>query len=238
MKRAILHLVWILTLILLLAFIFPFGIRTLDNTSQDLIGQHYYLFRESGKMAAEREDSLAKRLTDFVAGHIMPPPAAESVSDTGWYHVYKNGIGSCDQMALILIRLARAYGIEGRVVFLYGADSVSGHSIAELRVNGQWAMFDPFYGVSFRTPAGNIPGVEELVRQPGLQQYYFCEPVPGHPPPDKENYLKFFEARYPFRVFAENTLSPAQNFWYGSLRLNSRIWGNFFDKIWERYSGL
>jgi len=212
-------------------FILPFGVRYTSHDTREAVNQHLFLYRESGKLSGLTEDSLARHLWRFIALRVRNPEFGEKVNDTNWMSVYNSRMGSCDQQAWLLIELARAYGISGRLVFLYGADSVSKHSVAELYINKHWQMYDPYYGIVLSNNEGVIQGLKELTRQPGLLKTGRRVILTGHGVPDEVAYAGLFESKYPYQVKPLKQLDAVASCWYSIARFNSWVFRDLFDRF-------
>lgn len=79
-----------------------------------------------------------------------------------WVTLNSLGWGLCGHVAGTFVEIARAAGYEARV---WGLE---GHVVPEIRVNGEWQMFDPDISVYYRAEDGTIAGVEELAANPNL----------------------------------------------------------------------
>jgi hypothetical protein len=82
-----------------------------------------------------------------------------------------NAIGSlirggavCDSMAWTLVRLAEQRGIDGRIAWLTDENGVSPHTVAELWIDDEWRVFDPYYGVIPRNPDGTVATSDQIAR--------------------------------------------------------------------------
>jgi hypothetical protein len=82
-----------------------------------------------------------------------------------------NAVGSlirggavCDSMTWTLVRLAEQRGIDGRITWLTDDNGVSPHTVAELWIDDEWRIFDPYYGVIPRNPDGTIATSEQIAR--------------------------------------------------------------------------
>jgi tetratricopeptide (TPR) repeat protein len=73
----------------------------------------------------------------------------------------------------VLCELARQAGLGANVVYLTDIEKkTSGHTIAELRVDGRWVLFDPYQGVVFPTEDGSPGTLEDLAARPELSKRY------------------------------------------------------------------
>ncbi len=73
------------------------------------------------------------------------------------------GQGYCDEQCNTLLSLVNTLKLKGRLIFLYGKDSISHHSVCEIKIDNQYCMFDPFYGIIIRDKYGKIVCVKSIV---------------------------------------------------------------------------
>lgn len=90
------------------------------------------------------------------------PLSAESWHDDPWVVVSSLGWGFCSNVAGTYVRLARAAGYDARVWGL------TGHVVPEIKIDGQWQMFDPDLAVYYYTADNKIASVADLVSDPSL----------------------------------------------------------------------
>jgi tetratricopeptide (TPR) repeat protein len=105
---------------------------------------------------AERAERLFALVVREVAP-VIPDGLHERPLD-----VLVRGYGACDQAAWALVALAEQAGLPGAIVYLRTAPGAeSHHSLAALRVDGAWRLYDPFSAL-------RIPdiGLAEAIRDP------------------------------------------------------------------------
>jgi transglutaminase-like putative cysteine protease len=116
-----------------------------------------------------------------------------------------SGVGWCNEQTRVFIALCEVMGIPGRVCFIYQPEPVSGHTCAEVCLEGRWAYVDVTFGVTVTLPDGRLAEGRDLMgahnamahaayRAP-LTAYYarclpFVETCPGwrsgdRPPADR-----------------------------------------------------
>jgi len=127
--------------------------RLRDYIHRELI---YKVITAKLTQGGKQDRQNALRLMDFVESHVLPHPAGSPVIDKHPLNDLVRGMGACDQMANTLITLARKGGIKGRLIFLYGYDSVSHHSVCDLYIDGKFRIFDPFIGSVFVDKEGDM----------------------------------------------------------------------------------
>ena len=111
--------------------------------------------------AADPQSSVL-RLLDFVHARVVPPPNDRSIGDIEPLEILAAGRGWCDQNANVFGQLARTLPLDVRLVFLIDGNGRSPHSIAEVYLNGEWRVVDPFFGVPIFNRGGKLATRKEL----------------------------------------------------------------------------
>jgi Big-like domain-containing protein/transglutaminase superfamily protein len=109
-------------------------------------------------------ERFERKLWRFVRGntyHFVPLTPKQWLHDT-WAVVNAQGWGICSHVSAAYVSLARAAGFEARVWGL------TGHVVPEIKVNGQWQMFDPDLGTYYFTPDLRIANVADIASDPSL----------------------------------------------------------------------
>lgn len=70
--------------------------------------------------------------------------------------LFASGCGWCNEQARVFITLCHILGLPARLVHLFYADNVTGHTVAEFHADGRWAMADVSYGVVFPGRDGKL----------------------------------------------------------------------------------
>jgi hypothetical protein len=123
-----------------------------------------------------------------------------------------NAVGSlirggavCDSMAWTLVQLAERNGIAGRVTWLINDDGVSPHTVAELLIEDEWRVFDPYYGAIPRNADGTLATREQIARgdlETGSVAYRTSEDRRTQGYPDESLDINLFSST---RVWYEST---------------------------------
>ncbi|WP_256814905.1 MULTISPECIES: D-glucuronyl C5-epimerase family protein [Pseudomonas] len=66
-------------------------------------------------------------------------------------------VGACGSFTNTLLALSAAQGIEGRVISLLNYPKNDGHAVAEIKVQGKWALYDPTFGAFYTLVGSNAP---------------------------------------------------------------------------------
>ncbi|MFN4122992.1 MAG: transglutaminase-like domain-containing protein [Flavobacteriales bacterium] len=174
-------------------FICPFLLAAVSKKASD----HIYraislnLIAHQLKTGNKSEKELALSIYDYVRSAIKHPDAGQKILEMHPVEVLKMGRGSCDQMAHLMIFISWAGGLDGRMVFLFGSENISRHTVAELMVDGKWAMFDPYYQ-HIAVDEGRLLSVDEIVRQ----TFAFGD----NPLIDSLTYNSYFDKKFPSKV--------------------------------------
>lgn len=70
--------------------------------------------------------------------------------------------GSCGSHTHVLARLLQRAGIEIRIAQMKCGDIWGAHILLEAKVDGKWAILDPFYDLSFRKEDGRLASFQEV----------------------------------------------------------------------------
>ena len=79
-----------------------------------------------------------------------------------YVNVMKRGWGYCDQIAHVFATLATYSGFEAAQLQLFRNDGVSPHTIATVKIDGQWRIVSPWRGVIPLKPDGSMYTISEF----------------------------------------------------------------------------
>ena len=179
----------------------------------------YQILFDKATAGYEGDSAKSIQLYKFVNENVSVPNENFIAKDDNPFDIIIDGVGYCDQQANILITLACVGGIKGNLVFLYGFDSVSHHSVCELKINGKYRMFDPFYKLFFLTKSHNMAGINDI-QKGNLMGLTDISSMP-------KNYFRLFEAKYPNRIFISNNFSFSKKVFRKILRTWHLVFSNF-----------
>lgn len=113
----------------------------------------------------QSEGEKADRLFRFVTLEILPYADRQQFA---WpTAVLRRGYGSCDQASWVLCWLAEQVGLKGMVLFLREPRTgTSPHTIAALKIEGQWRPYDPFAALDYKGGADRAPGLLRALAEP------------------------------------------------------------------------
>lgn len=94
----------------------------------------------------ELEKAIA--LVDWVQIHVRPQTSAPTTVITDDYvNIIKRGWGYCDQMAHVFATMATYVGLEAKQLQLYRKDGVSPHTLAIVKLDGEWRIASVWRGI-------------------------------------------------------------------------------------------
>ena len=119
----------------------------------------------------------AQALVNWVQLHVRPQTSAPTTVITDDYvNVIKRGWGYCDQMAHVFATMATYVGLEAEQLQLYRDDGVSPHTLAMVKIDGQWVIASTWRGVIPINAQGHpytLPAFIELLKKHDI--YSFAE---------------------------------------------------------------
>lgn len=155
------------------------------------------------KTEDSENDSLSSiQLFHFVMNYFKFPDNQHYVKDVGVTNILQYQFASCDQQANVLITLARFKDIDGRLLFLRGNDSISGHSVCELEIDGKYRIFDPFLKTVFFNKKNCLATFEEIQKKKIKNK---TVKIPSQFDLTEERYFHFFDKKYPAKLFKDNS---------------------------------
>jgi hypothetical protein len=87
---------------------------------------------------------LTRAMAERFPHPTMPPLGPPCRADRALLDedLLKSGCGFCNEQARVYVRLCQVAGIPARMVYLFYSDKRTGHTIAEIYLDGHWAMAD------------------------------------------------------------------------------------------------
>ena len=137
----------------------------LSHNSFPLMGSDAQMVEYVRAMASEfAGEPFERKLWRFVRNNVYhwPPLSADQWIGDPWVVIGSIGWGFCGEVSAAYVRLAQTAGYEARV------RGLSGHVVPEIRIGERWQMFDPDLALYYRSRAGEIADVDELVADPTL----------------------------------------------------------------------
>lgn len=238
MFRALKWLILIVSVAFSLLFFLPFAIRFEEPDTRSSVVKHIVYQIVTKECSHPSEDSTARALWKFIGKIIQNPLPGQHPEDIPAMNVLMNKWGSCDQQALLLISFARAHGLDGRLVFLYGEDSISKHSVAEIKTKGHYGMYDPYYGTIFINKRGLTASVEDLKKENCFQKFVHSKNTFQLKGFNLAEYRKLFGRKYPQKIKAVNQMGLRRNFWLHLTELPVKVFGSVFYDFWLKQQCL
>src|SRR5258708_4108818 len=74
----------------------------------------------------------------------------------------ESGRGWCNEQSRVFVALCEVMEIPSRLVFLFHSNLRSGHTTAEVLIDGRWVFFDVTFGVVATLPDGRLAEARDL----------------------------------------------------------------------------
>jgi hypothetical protein len=209
-------------LIIILVYSLPFiYLASIKPDARTLNGERliYYLVTRNELKTKSSSKSEIMDLLRITKKLIRNPYPNEKVNDVSRLHIIKSGYGFCDQQANVFLALCEANGFQGRMIWLFGEDSISHHTVSEVFYDDKYHMFDPFYMQWFHTNnqeiasvndiiSGNIDSVE-FIRMPKEQR-------------------KLYEKNYPWKIAKRTSIMMDKSWCSNMIFVNAEVFGEIF----------
>lgn len=219
---------FILSLFLIFFILSPIYIARYKLDRNFIVGNEILLnLNLSNKNKKEDVEKIAK----YVSQHFKTP--RESITKEKTIHeMIAQGFGFCDEQASVYLALANYAGIRGRLVFLFGEDSISHHSVAEIYID-KWYMVDPFLEVS-KDLSFLLPSVNEVIENKTLINQFNINTSLIH----KYQYKNLFTSKYPYKIIHENFVeySKIEQIYQSYLLFWMKLVGKKGTALLKRYS--
>lgn len=208
-------------------YILPFFVFLISRKSPQSL---YHFIRlteiiddlDFGKLTETRKAIILSR---YVGNNVRNHKDGDKIDDVSAYEILEKGYGACDQKALVLLALAEHKGIEGHLVYLYGYDSVSHHTVAELKINNSWAMLDPYFQHQFWLSANTLASVQDIVDH---KVHAIDLPLI-----DSANYARLFDTQYPYKVVLTVKPSRMNRIAMHIMEISYSIYGHYMTTPWK-----
>lgn len=106
--------------------------------------------------------------TNYIHSNVKQETMIHSKKYTTSYKILLNGVGTCDEQSDLLLHFAYLNGYRGRLIFLRGEDSISQHSVCEVKIQNKYCLLDPFYGYTFKQAQNQLAGMNDLIKNQTL----------------------------------------------------------------------
>jgi hypothetical protein len=107
----------------------------------------------------------------------------------------------CDNQCNELLEIAYHANIYGRLLFLFGKDSISKHAVCELKVDNKFIMFDPYFGIVLQNNSKILLGIKEICAGNVIfPNTFFRNKI------EKYKYQCLYKMKYPYVIVKNNQL--------------------------------
>jgi len=187
---------------------------------------------------ARDTDQVAQRLAEYVYTHVWPAYDAGPYDGKPIDYLVK-GIGWCDYLAKIHMRLLATRHIPARYAMLREADEGSPHTIAEVWSKDRWGLYDVLFNIRFTDAAGAPLTLEGLSASPQLLDAQPMMQVLRRQRPDVAKQIDELYARvFPVAVSPRRSHPATARFTvFDQLAVTYARWGGrrFVDWYQDRY---
>jgi len=172
----------------------------------------------------ETDSSKALALFNFVTSELLIPDEHHKPKDSSPYEILKYKYAWCDQQSYVLSSLARLANIDGRIIFLYGKDTISRHTVCELKVKGKYRVFCPLFHKVFYTKQMNLATINDVQNDNLINRKVFISNQFNF---TEKTYYELFNRKIPYKVFNTNKIEST----------NENKFGDWFFKKWYSVFG-
>ncbi len=183
-------LVWLVLILTCLSFI-------LFHKYKNKISRQLYYNNIYHNICSKNDSDSLKiiKCFEYVANNIEAPGHFIQTKGLNPKQIIEKGYGSCDQQSNLLITLLEKGGFPGKLVFLFDNDSISLHSVCEIKIGDRNIMLDPFYKVFFYNKNRKMASLSDISIGNIINQSESSVP---------RNYLELFNKEYPKKIFRIN----------------------------------
>jgi len=130
----------------------------------DFFDRHYnykHLVKMIVKDAKTDEERMMK-IFEWTYRNIKSVPQGLPVIDDHIWYTIVRGYGARDQFSDIFTTLCNQAGIDAFFIDIYSKDRKYQIPFSFVKINYRWFVFDPYYGVYFRTNNGGLADIENI----------------------------------------------------------------------------
>ena len=195
MKKTIVFILLVITFLYLIPFYkYVKGELTIGYISSSII--------VNSRVDKNQSDSLkALILFDYVVSRLKYPTKNHLPIDDNCFQILKYQFASCDQQSNVLIYLSSIAKMEGRLLFLYGSDSISHHSVAELKIGNSYRVFCPYFKKVFYNRKKNLATMTEIQHKNLIDQNIT---IPPKVYLTQSEYYQLYDTLFSYKVFKDN----------------------------------
>lgn len=193
----------------------------------------YSIAKQRTKSLLNSEDQVFK-LYEFIRATIKDSTATTTknllLGESGKHLISKQGY--CDEQCNTLLSLVNTVNYKGRLIFLYGKDSISHHSVSEVEIDGHYCMFDPFYGVIIRNQRGKLLGITEIIKNSNLIRL-----LPFNSGISAGKYQALYAKNFPYKIAKYNQIIqlPTEQKIHGIYKIWYTLFGEMNRKLLFNY---
>ena len=181
---------------------------------------------EKSTKNCESDSSKVLALFNFVTSELITPDEKHKPKDLSPFEILKYKYAWCDQQSYVLSSLARLANIDGRIIFLYGNDTISRHTVCELKVKGKYRVFCPLFHKVFYTKQMNLASINDVQNDNLIDRKITISKGFNF---NEKSYYELFSRKIPYKVFNTNKKNPSTENSFGDLYFKKwySVFGDF-----------
>ena len=110
----------------------------------------------------DRDEEKAIKLLSWVLDHIKQQPKSLPIMDEHVWSVIVRGYGAGDNFHDVFTTLCNYSDMDAFFINVPSKKDGFGGPMSLVRIDGKWAVFDPYNGVYFRNQSGNIASIQDM----------------------------------------------------------------------------
>lgn len=165
----------------------------------------YTISKKIADNAINSTDYL-NQLNSYIHSNVKEPSTNLQYKNASSYETLIHGNAFCDEQSDLLLHLVYLNGYKGRLIFLFGKDNISHHSVCEVKIENKYVLLDPFYGYTFKLSSNQLASVNELIENPKRLESKKLKP----------KYRNLFSPNYPPRIakYYSNSNTPREEIYH------------------------
>lgn len=134
------------------------------------LSRHYEYARLAKEITVGCKTDELKTLAilKWTRDNLKDVPAGMPVCDDHILNIIIRGHALPEQFQDVFTTLCTYTNIPAFYGAVYGKRSASGYYISLVMLNGEWCVFDAYRGIYFRTGAGEIADIDNIVKNPSI----------------------------------------------------------------------
>ena len=218
--------IFLLFVLIFFSFFYFFPFLKLILGERNIGGVTMEVVYEKSTKNCISDSSKILALFNFITSELITPDEKHKPKDASPFEILKYKYAWCDQQSYVLSSLARLANIDGRIIFLYGNDTISRHTVCELKVKGKYRVFCPLFNKVFYTKQMNLASINDIQNDNLINRKISISKEFNF---NDKSYYELFSRKIPYKVFNTNKIDPSNKNCFGDLYFKKwySVFGNF-----------